>query len=482
MKKKCLFSVVLACCLALNSIPAHAATTAEASEEYNSPFTEQTYRVPSGHHRYNGISLSAWNYINAENTLPNIIDWNKVKASGVDFAFIEAAKWDTSSSMHIIRPDISFDLSMQGAAAVGIPVGVSIVSQAITPEEATAEAEYAVNAAKRYDTILPITMTINPSAESRLALAFENGTLTSETESANITAFCETVRNAGYQPMISAPSKLFETYFQMDKIPSNTSVSLLQNDSVPSFQGSFDYWMYTDSGKIDGIASNVSCLFYFTDEYLPGTEPADDPDTPTVNPEPPQQTADQIFRDVKASDYFCSAVTYAYWHKIMSGTSADTFDPAGTTSRAMTAKILYNLEGEPETEYSPYYSDVPDNQWYSKAITWAKNAGVMAGYGKTFGPNEPVTREQLASVLYRYSMYKRLDITFDPSFSLAQYTDASQISTYAYPAVQWAVQNDLIRGYSATVLGPKDRTKRCDCAIIFQKYHSGIAASLFTDK
>ena len=174
------------------------------------------------------------------------------------------------------------------------------------------------------------------------------------------------------------------------------------------------------------------------------------------------------FIDVDVSDWFASYVTDMYERGLMNGTSATTFSPAVTTSRGMMVTILHNLEGRPATE-GTYFSDVALNQYYTNAASWAAENGIVSGYGNgQFGPNDPITREQMVMILMRYSAYKGIDTS--RRADLSQFTDSAQISAEATEAMSWAYAEGLINGKGNGILDPQGQSTRAEVAAIVSRF------------
>lgn len=195
----------------------------------------------------------------------------------------------------------------------------------------------------------------------------------------------------------------------------------------------------------------------------PTPEPLPTP-TPAPNPGP------DGFIDVSESDWFYSSVVYAKEHSIMSGLTEDTFAPNQKLSRAQCATILYRLYGSPEVTYKQKFKDVKSGDWYASAVIWASNAGIVSGYGDgTFGSNDNVTREQMATMMYRYANYLALD-TVPKMADIEGYSDANKVSAYALDATKWAVGYGLISGTTPTTLNPLGNTSRAECAAIAERF------------
>ena len=193
------------------------------------------------------------------------------------------------------------------------------------------------------------------------------------------------------------------------------------------------------------------------------------PSTPTT---PDKPTDGFKFTDVSRNDWFYGDVSYVYENGIMDGVSAETFAPNATLTRGMIVTILYRMENKPAVTGASKFTDVDANEWYGAPVAWAAGNGIVTGYSETtFGPNDPVTREQLAAILYRYAVYKGMSaVTLEQN--LSRFTDADQISAYAVPAMNWAVGKGLINGADGK-LSPKASATRAQVAAIIHRYLEG---------
>ena len=174
------------------------------------------------------------------------------------------------------------------------------------------------------------------------------------------------------------------------------------------------------------------------------------------------------FTDVPSGSWYEEAVQYVYENGLMSGVSEDAFGPDLTTSRAMVVTILYRLAGSPETG-SADFADVPADQYYAAPVAWASSCGVVSGYSAdTFGPNDPITREQMALILYRFAQEQKQDTS--KRGDLTVFADADQISSYAVDALSWANAQGLINGVDAVTLSPAGRATRAQAATILTQF------------
>ena len=178
----------------------------------------------------------------------------------------------------------------------------------------------------------------------------------------------------------------------------------------------------------------------------------------------------KAFSDLDTSLWYHEATDYVLENGLMNGVGNNLFDPNGTTSRAMIVTILWRLEGEPVVNYLMQFEDVAAETWYTEAVRWAASEGIVEGYSNTsFGPNDPITREQLATILYRYEQYKGGGFTGAWMF-LLDYTDRDKVSDWAYEAMCWTTMHGVINGKGDGILDPKGSAKRCEAAQMLMNY------------
>lgn len=179
------------------------------------------------------------------------------------------------------------------------------------------------------------------------------------------------------------------------------------------------------------------------------------------------------FSDVRIADWFYNDVKYVYEKGMMSGTAADVFAPNATTTRAMIVTILYRLEGSPAVTGTSAFVDVPAGQWYTDAVNWAAANQIVKGTSATtFAPNDSITREQMAAILYRYAQYKGYDVT--KKADLSGYSDNGQVSAYAKDALAWANAAKLINGVTNTTLAPQGNATRAQVSAILHRFCDGV--------
>ena len=177
------------------------------------------------------------------------------------------------------------------------------------------------------------------------------------------------------------------------------------------------------------------------------------------------------YQDVQQGDWYYSAVSFAYYNGLMNGVADMLFDPNGTMTRAMLVTVLWRLDGGSADGTSPY-TDVPEGTWYTDGVIWATENGIVNGVGNgKFDPNGTMTREQIATILYRYAAYRGVDVSDRASLDL--FTDAGAVSDYARAPMQWAVQTKLISGrldHKQLYLAPQSGGTRAEVATILMRF------------
>lgn len=179
------------------------------------------------------------------------------------------------------------------------------------------------------------------------------------------------------------------------------------------------------------------------------------------------------YTDVNTAAWYHEGVDYAIKNGLMEGVGSNLFAPDATTTRAMVVTILYRLDGEPAVTKDIKFGDVPAGTWYTDAVNWAADNGIVDGYGNgKFGPDDTITREQMAAILYRYASYKGYSVS--DLANLTGYTDAASVSEWASTAMRWAVAEGLIEGTNATTLSPSGDSTRAQVATILMRFCEGV--------
>ena len=233
----------------------------------------------------------------------------------------------------------------------------------------------------------------------------------------------------------------------------NTRINLTKY--VPTRQGhTFNGW-YSDRSLTNQV-SEVSLTKNMT--VYAGWRADENPDT-VANP----------FTDVSEKDWFYNDAMFVYKNGLMLGTSKTLFSPHGTVTRGMMATILWRMEGSLAPKDENSFTDVEAGRWYADAITWTTENGIFAGYSKDkFGPDDPITREQLTAIFYRYADYKGYKLTVTEN--LDKFEDADKITDYAKMVMQWAVGNGLIKGKSENLLDPQGTATRAEISAMLHRF------------
>lgn len=224
------------------------------------------------------------------------------------------------------------------------------------------------------------------------------------------------------------------------------------------------YYVDSDGSLVDMKAQYdpIKKMAYFTTNHLSVYMVAYDESLVKVSP------ADR-YTDVDKAAWYYEAVEYALEKGLFVGTSDTTFSPNTAMSRAMLVTVLWRMEGEPAVTAANAFTDVVGNAWYAKPVLWANANNIVSGYGGgLFGPNDNITREQMAAVLNRYAGFKGIDVS--AADSLAAYTDAGDVSDWALASLKWAVGEKLITGMTTTTLVPQGNATRAQVAAILMRY------------
>jgi len=229
------------------------------SAQSTSPYTGTTYThadVFDGFNIYNGIDVSRYN---------QTVDWQKVKAAGIDFVFVRVGYRGYGVS-GTLAADVSFESHVTGALAAGLKVGLYYYTEAINTDEAIEEAQYCIEKAKDYNITLPIvydyeTTTVNGTKTGRKY----NAKLSKAAATQNCQAFCDTIQDAGYTPMIYANKNDLSTLIDGASLGESYKIWLAHYTSKTTYTGSYEFWQYSEKGKVDGISGNIDCNYWYMD-------------------------------------------------------------------------------------------------------------------------------------------------------------------------------------------------------------------------
>lgn len=177
------------------------------------------------------------------------------------------------------------------------------------------------------------------------------------------------------------------------------------------------------------------------------------------------------FNDLDITQWYHLDTDYVIGNDIFKGTAEKTFTPHGNITRAMMITVLYRAEGEPEVSGKATFEDVNGDAYYAKAVLWGQQNGIIKGYSDAeYAPEQPIAREQIAAVMYRYAKYLGIDVGVGENTNILSYEDFDKISEYAIPAMQWAVGSGMIKGRSESTLNPQDFAERVEIAAMLHRF------------
>ena len=363
---------------------------------------------------------------------PIDIDWEKVKADGVDFAIIRCG-WGMN---YTSQDDLTWERNASECERLGIPYGVYIYSYADSTERAKSEAEHVLRLIEGHNLSYPVFYDME-----------DNSTLGADLAEI-ATTFCSIIEGAGYPVGVYANLNWWNNYLT-DGCFDNWYKWVAQYNTTCNYKGEYTMWQFTSSGTVDGITG--ACDMNWQIGY-PN-------DHGYVGP----------FQDVSSNAWYANAVSYVYANELMTGLEDTIFGPEETLARAQFAVIVHRFEGNPEITYSSVFPDVKAGFWYTQAILWANREGIINGYDDTklFGVGDDITREQMAAMMYRYAKYKKYDVS--ETGSLEEFEDASQVHDFAKDAVEWCIGTGIITGKDG-LIAPGDNTNRAECATIIMRF------------
>ncbi len=207
----------------------------------------------------------------------------------------------------------------------------------------------------------------------------------------------------------------------------------------------------------------------------PKEEPKEEPEDVEEPKEEVEETvvfSEDTFVDVKTEDWYYKSVEYVYKNNLMQGTE-NGFEPESKMTRAMLACVIYRMENPDEALSENTFDDIKSGRWYTDAVVWAASNGIVNGVTeKEFAPDENITREQMAAIMFRYAKFKNMDISSDADMN-ESFTDIDEISEYAVSAFKWANSNGIINGETKSLLNPKGDATRAQVATILMRFCEG---------
>lgn len=391
----------------------------------------RTRALKEGEELKRGIDVSYYQNMRGK------IDWDKVKADGVDFAFIRVGYRGYGSGTLV--EDSHYKVNIEGALAAGIQVGVYVFSQAITVEEGREEAQFLIDRVKGYDITLPLIMDYEYAGSSTGRLYEAH---LSKYEATSIyQAFRETAEAAGYYSAVYANKNFLNNQLYPAQL---NKVWLAHYITETDYSGDYDFWQCTSSGRVDGIVGYVDLNFWFDDGSFSNTG--------------------LPFRDVSANYWGYQGILYSYENGWVQGMSETRFAPEEKATRGQVATMLYRLAGEPEVTDESTFTDLTMD-YYRDAVAWGQKNGVIKGRTETtFDPDVPVTRQEFVTMLHRMAGLP------EGSGDLLGFFDREEVSAFAKEAMIWAVENGIVQGVTDTMLEPEGNTTRAQVTTFMMRF------------
>ncbi len=315
----------------------------------------------------------------------------------------------------------------------------------------------------------------NNSIIRNMATTLSNGSLTLRVGSSesllNNISFAEVIESTGHE-IIGNPVTLETLTWNSD----DENIAVVEDGVVTAKGvGETNISAIAQNGEkavytINVMKKSSSGGSYSLSEGIDRDEPEEQPEEePEVEPDAPETDITTDFTDVPAEAWYSEAVDYATENGIMNGVGGNRFEPETELKREMLAVILWNMTDNPEPNGIAPFLDVTSDKYYAKAIAWANENGVMYGYGEEFGVGEAVTREDFAAILYRYAAFKGYDTT-QGGMAIREFIDFDQIADYAVEALGWAVNSGIISGMGDGTISPKATANRGQAAVMLMKF------------
>lgn len=382
------------------------------------------------------------------------IDWSRVKGDGVDFAIVRVGGRFSQSGL--LYSDKTMEKNLKGAIAQGIDVGAYFFSQAVTEDEARAEAAEAIRLLGDYAKLLKLPIYMDMEYVNGAGRLYD-ADLTEEEHTKIALAFCEAIEEAGYTAGVYAGYCTFP--LDAEAIAAaGYEVWHAQWYKKATVSPVYTVWQFSEAGAVSGIADAVDLNFRYTK-----AENGADADVPVK------------FTDVAESAWYHDHVEFVVRRGLFLGMGNDRFCPLEAMNREMFVVVLYRLAGEPEVGGESPFSDVQNSaSWYYNAVLWGAENNIVTGVGNDqFGVGSALTRQEMVTLLCRYAAYAGLDTASDGS--LEDFPDGDKAKSWARDALCWAVENGIISGVltpstGISKLDPAGTSTRAQVAAVIERF------------
>ena len=353
------------------------------------------------------------------------IDWKTVAESGVDFAIIRAALRGWGAEGRLLE-DTRFRDNLTEAHKYGIHVGAYIYSQATTLEEAREEAQYLVGCVKDYQIDLPLVIDQEFAEQGASYIGRLYSAQLSKQEMTDIcNAFCAEVERLGYQSMVYSNPFMLTSHLYPDQLG---RLWLACFDTSAKYNGPYEFWQCSATGRIPGISTDVDLNFWFAGSAAPA---------PVMR-----------FTDVPSTHWAYLDLRTAVMKGWIDGYPDNTFRPSNTLTRADFVTMLARLSGETIAQAAAgVFPDVPADQYYAASVAWAVSSGIISGFPDgMFHPAEQITREQMAHIMALYLKHIGKDTAVQGASVDSQIADLNAIGDWALNDVRFCYSVGLLNG------------------------------------
>lgn len=394
------------------------------------------------------------------------IDWSRVKGDGVDFAIVRVGGRFSQSGL--LYSDKTMEKNLKGAIAQGLDVGAYFFSQAVTEDEARAEAAEAIRLLGDYAKLLKLPIYMDMEYVNGAGRLYDTD-LTEEEHTSIALAFCEAIEEAGYTAGVYAGYCTFP--LDAEAIAeAGYEVWHAQWYKKATISPVYTMWQFSENGAVSGIADAVDLNF----RYIKSTA-ANDNEAGGTEAGGTETDVPVSFTDVAESAWYHDHVEFVVRRGLFLGMGNDRFCPLDAMNREMFVVVLYRLAGEPEVSGESPFSDVQNaSHWYYDAVLWGAENDIVTGIGNDrFGVGYALTRQEMVTLLCRYAVYAGLDTASDGT--LDAFPDGDKAKSWANDALCWAVENGIISGVltpstGVSTLDPAGTSTRAQVAAVIERF------------
>lgn len=468
------------------------------------PVIESNYTVPKGQiggydadylENTQGVKLircgTATNY--AHTTTPSVIFTFQLEviggAGGTGRIWNDRSQAfdSTNAQVDVNAQNLNLTINRNSSDVIVTGVSVSPTEKTLTAAKetftvvATVNPQNATNKGVRFTSDNTAVATVDETTGVVAAVSKGSANITVTTLDGSYTASCKVNVDITPEYTLTYVSN-GGTNYPPEQYLAGTNVTLDKNPTRIDY--AFTGW-YLESDcehQVNSVIVKKNMEVYAGWEFVGNQDPSDPIIVPIPNKSCQRDETCPMypFTDLDVNGWYHDGVHFCIEEDLMKGMSTTEmlFSPGGTTTRAQIVTILWRMENEPIVNYLMQFEDVEAESWYTEAIRWAQSVDVVEGYGDTFGPNDPITREQMATILWRYCKYKGIEVFVDVDTNILSFEDALSVSNWATEAMQWACSFGMFQGIEKDgrmYLDPQGDAIRCQSATIIFRFCEEIA-------